>query len=226
MLIETLIAGLLAPVTMLTQSADVVSILLGRDSGWAAQQRDDGSLPLGAVVRLYWRHTLFGLLFGVAAYLVSPFLAAWMLPVVLGLALAVPLAVLTARRDLGLLLRRLGLLAIPEEAAPPTALHRAGVLLRELRGVSVEAEATTRLARDPALLEAHRRMLPPPRRPREGPPDATLLVGLARAAEAESLEDALAGLTRAEKAAVLGDAGGLDRLVLLARRDGKAPRTA
>ena len=42
MLFETLIAGLIAPVVMLTQSIDVVAILLGRDSGWNAQRRDDG----------------------------------------------------------------------------------------------------------------------------------------------------------------------------------------
>ncbi len=220
MLVETLIAGLLAPVTMLTQSADVVSILLGRDSGWVAQQRDDGSLPLRAVARLYWRHTLFGLLLGVAAYLVSPYLAAWMSPVALGLALAVPLAALTARRGIGLALRRLGLLLIPEEGTPPVALRRAGEILRELRGTApgtgVDGEAVRRLLRDPALLDAHRRMLPPPRRPRLDPVDAILLVGLARAAEAETLDDALAGMSRAEKAAVLGDAGGLERLLALA----------
>ena len=216
MLLETVVAGLLAPVTMLTQSVDVVSILLGRDSGWAAQQRDDGSLPLRAVVRLYWRHTLFGLFLGVAAYLVSPYLAAWMSPVVLGLSLAVPLAALTARRDVGLWLRRLGLLLIPEEGAPPAALRRASEILRELRSGAAGGEAVARLASDPALLEAHRRMLPAPRRPRVDPVDATLLVGLARVAEAETLKDALAGMSRAEKVAVLGDAGGLELLLALA----------
>ena len=34
LLTESLIAGLIAPVAMLTQSADVVGILLGRDAGW------------------------------------------------------------------------------------------------------------------------------------------------------------------------------------------------
>ncbi|MDT8266839.1 glucan biosynthesis glucosyltransferase H, partial [Roseomonas sp. DSM 102946] len=113
MLVETVIAGLMAPVTMLTQSVDVASILLGRDSGWNAQQREDGSLPFREVLRLYWRHTVFGLLFGGAAWLVSPYLALWMLPVILGLALAVPLAGWTARRGAGEALRRLGLLLIP-----------------------------------------------------------------------------------------------------------------
>ena len=38
MLFETIIAGLMAPVVMLTQSIDVIAILLGRDSGWSAQR--------------------------------------------------------------------------------------------------------------------------------------------------------------------------------------------
>ena len=44
-LFETLVAGLIAPVVMLTQTIDVVAILLGRDSGWNAQRRDDGAVP-------------------------------------------------------------------------------------------------------------------------------------------------------------------------------------
>ena len=114
-------------------------------------------LQLRAVARLYWRHTVFGLLFGIASWLVSPFLALWMLPVTLGLALAVPLAALTAR-PAGLL-RRLGLLAIPEEMAPPAVLTRSNAIRRTL--APQETEAVRRLASDPALLEAHRRMLPP-----------------------------------------------------------------
>ncbi|MBN8900272.1 MAG: glucans biosynthesis glucosyltransferase MdoH, partial [Rhodospirillales bacterium] len=54
-ILETIVAGLLAPVVMLTQSIDVVAILLGRDSGWNAQRRDDGSIPLRETARAYRR---------------------------------------------------------------------------------------------------------------------------------------------------------------------------
>src|SRR5258708_26212569 len=57
-LLETLLAGLLAPVTMLSQARDVVLILLGHDSGWQAQRRDDGSIRPRVVVRHYAWHTL------------------------------------------------------------------------------------------------------------------------------------------------------------------------
>ena len=123
LLIETLIAGLLAPVVMLTQSIDVVAILVGRDSGWNPQRRDDGGLPLREMVRRYRRHTVLGVVLGVAAWLVSPSLALWMSPVVLGLALAIPLAALTAGATWRL--PGSGLLRIPEETRPPEVLARA-----------------------------------------------------------------------------------------------------
>jgi membrane glycosyltransferase len=74
-----------------------------------------------------------------------------------------------------------------------------------------------RLLLDPVLLDAHRHMLPAPRRPRRDPIDATLLVGRAKLDEAAELDEALATLSTAEKAAVLADPYSLDRLESLAR---------
>src|SRR4029077_17797522 len=100
---------------MLSQSIDVVAILLGRDSGWVAQRRNSGSIGFRKMLRSYAGHTVFGLVFAAAAYVVSPSLLLWMQPVVLGLTLAIPLAALTAHRGPGRVLRNLGLLRTPEE---------------------------------------------------------------------------------------------------------------
>jgi membrane glycosyltransferase len=121
--------------------------------------------------------------------------------------------VVTASRGLGLGLRRAGLLLIPEERVAPEELARAGALYRTLRTAPVPDASA--LATDAALRSAHVAMLPPPRRPRIDPIDAPLLVGLAKIEEAETLAAALGGLTRAEKAAVLGDARGVARLAAL-----------
>jgi membrane glycosyltransferase len=217
MLLETIIAGLLAPVTMLTQSSDVMSILMGRDSGWSAQRRDDGSMPFGQIVKLYWRHTVFGLAFGGIAWLVSPWLALWMSPVVLGLALAIPLASWTASSGMGLGLRRMGLLLVPEESATPRVLTDA-VAFRRDRAAAPPLPNPDGLFTSAPLLEAHRRMLPAPRRPGQDPFDPVLLVGLAKLGEARSLDDAMAGLNRAELAAVLAHADGVARLEALSAR--------
>ncbi len=209
LLIETLIAGLLAPVTMLTQSLDVLRILCGRDSGWSAQRRDDGSIPLGQVVRLYGWHTAFGLALAVSSFLVSPYLLAWMSPVVVGQALAIPLALLTSSSRLGLGLRRLGLLRIPEELAPPAVLADAVGLARRL-GNGSPADAFTALRGDPDLLAAHLAMLP------AGPATVALQSGLAKLTSAGCIADATAALTRSEKAAVLGSPAGVAWLQQLA----------
>ncbi len=212
-LVETVLTGLIAPVAMLTQSSAVVSILAGRDGGWQPQRRDDGHVPLGQTIRQYRGHTAIGLLLGVASYLVSPSLLLWMSPVVLGLALAVPLATLTARRDAGRALRRIGLLRTPEEAAPPAVLLEADRLHGAL--APNEASAVRILFQDVRLLAAHTAMLPPARRPGE-PFDVALLLGLAKLQEADTLEAGLASLTRQETAAVLADARGVERLQALA----------
>jgi membrane glycosyltransferase len=212
--IETLITGLLAPVAMLSQSIDVVAILLGRDSGWVAQRRNGGGIGLREMLRSYARHTVFGLVFAAAAYVVSPSLLLWMLPVVLGLSLAIPLAVLTAHRGPGLVLRNLGLLRTPEEHHPPTIVLRTN----ELHQTLLEDHAPTALARllgDPRLLLAHRAMLPPARS-RHDPIDPNFVVGLARLDRAQNVSEAQASLSVRELAAVLNDSAALDRLRLLA----------
>ena len=219
LLLETLVAGLLAPVVMLTQSIDVVAILLGRDSGWNAQRRDDGRIPLRAIIRQYRRHTILGLALGVGAWAVSPYLALWMLPVVLGLALAVPLAELTGRRSLGIGLRRIGLLRIPEESQPPEVLQRAAALQHKVRPNTATGDASASnmatLLQDPSLLAAHRHMLPPPRRPGIDPLNVALLTGAAKLQETDNLTTVWSDLSAAEKTAILSDAQALQRLLAL-----------
>jgi membrane glycosyltransferase len=217
LLVETIVAGLLAPVTMLVQSIAFISILVGRDSGWLPQRREDGGIRFREIARRFAGTTVFGLALGVASYLVAPSLLLWMLPVVLGLALAIPLTAATAERRLGQTLRRIGLLRTPEEHCPPEVLTRAAELHRELGArESSDADNIRRLLVDPELLDAHRRMLPQESRLRRDPVDTVLLTGLAKLEEEETLDGALARLTTIEKTAVLADGRGIDRLVALA----------
>ena len=60
-LVESVLAGLLAPVAMLFQSVSVATILAGRDSGWQPQQREVGRVPFADTLRQYAPHTLVGL---------------------------------------------------------------------------------------------------------------------------------------------------------------------
>ena len=127
-LLETLLAAMMAPVTMYVQSRGVAQVLAGQDSGWESQRRDDGSLPVRELVRLYGGLTVAGMVAGVAAWMVSPALLAWMSPVVLGLVLAIPIVAFGASRGAGRWLRERRIFATPEELAPPPVLVRAGEL--------------------------------------------------------------------------------------------------
>ena len=215
-LVESVLAGLLAPVAMLFQSSAVVTILAGRDGGWAPQRRDTdedgGQVPFGATLRHYLPHTLTGLTLGLVSWLVSVPLLLWMSPVVLGLALAAPLADLTGRRGAGRALRRIGLLKTPEETFPPRVLTDVQLVQPGL--VQPDLSAVERLLADPVLLAAHRAMLPPDRQ-RGEPFDPALLMALAKLSECDTLPGP-AAFTRGERAAMLGDTGALDRLMALA----------
>ena len=216
LVLEIVVSGLIAPVMMLIQSASVIGILMGRDSGWAAQRRDDGTLPWRDVVRRYGRHTLFGLVLALAAYGVSFSLFAWMAPVIVGLILAIPLAQWTASPEAGRFLRRIGLLVAPEETSPPAVLTRANALAAQFRS-SGKAGALRRLVADQELLAAHRALLPAPPPRRRGDIDVDVAVGLAKLADCTNLTEAEAMLTRQEKMAVLSDTRGVDRLAELER---------
>src|SRR5215813_6137277 len=130
-LVEIILSSLIAPVMMLMQSTQVLGIMTGRDAGWKAQRRDDGSIPFRELVRHHRSHTLCGVLLAIVAYSVSPVLLAWMSPIVLGLVLAIPVSAITGWPALGQAVRRLGLLRTPEEIALPAVLQRANELASE-----------------------------------------------------------------------------------------------
>jgi membrane glycosyltransferase len=209
----------MAPVVMLTQSLHVTTILSGHDSGWNAQRRDDGSVPFRVTATQYRWHTVLGLGLAGTAWAVSSSLALWMSPVVLGLALAIPLAAFTARRGTGLAFRRLGLLRIPEETDPPEVLACADRLTRDTLTAQGSTQGMLRLLDDPALHAAHRSMLPavPPVRP--DTIDVALAVARARLDAAQTPAEALTAMTPAEQLACLADPLSLDKLLTLAAHD-------
>ena len=168
------------------------------------------------MLRRYGRHTLFGLVLAIAAYGVSFSLFAWMTPVIVGLIFAIPLAQWSASPAAGLRLRRLKLLVIPEETEPPAVLTRANALAAEFARHEGDKDGLRRLFADPALLVAHRAMLPGAAPRARGTVDTALVVGLAKLEDCTSLEEAGDTLTRQEKMALLSDARGVERLGALA----------
>jgi membrane glycosyltransferase len=129
-LAEIIFSTLLAPVMMLFQTLAIAATLVGRSIIWEAQPRDDRGLGWREALRRLGWHSLVGLTWAVGVWLVAPDFFWWLTPIWLGLALALPLAVWSSRRSLGLALKRIGLFLTPEETRPPPELSRLRQSLR------------------------------------------------------------------------------------------------
>jgi len=197
LIVETLVSGLTAPVMMIFQSSAVAEILLGRDAGWQVQRRDDGAVAFGDTLRNYAAPSLFGIAMASSAYAVSLPLLLWMMPVIVGLLFAVPIAMLSSAAGT----KRGGrLFRTPEETTPPPVLTPAN----QLATVSQAIGGPLRELRDdPALREAHMSNLSGRRPRRRGEIDHSLAVARAKIADAISFDEAVTFLNRGETYAVL-----------------------
>jgi membrane glycosyltransferase len=97
-LIESIAATLIAPVLMITQTAAVASIAMGRDAGWGAQRRIAADAPLADFFRRYAWQMGWGAVGCAICLAISPAVLAWMSPIVLGLMLAGVTASLASRK--------------------------------------------------------------------------------------------------------------------------------
>jgi membrane glycosyltransferase len=113
---EVLLSTLLAPVMMLFHTTFVIRILGGNAVGWPPQPRGDRGMPWRLALQRHVLHMVLGVLVLVTLGVLTPTYLPWILPVVTGLILSIPIAVLTSRRDVGLAARRIGVFMTPEEA--------------------------------------------------------------------------------------------------------------
>lgn len=116
---ETLLSMVTAPVRMMYYSKFVVQVLRGKRAVWGTQQRTGGGLTWSDAVREYGWVSLIGLVWGGLLLLINPMTFLWMSPVIAGLVLAVPLAMLTSIRTS----LKNPLFRTPDEAAPDFILQ-------------------------------------------------------------------------------------------------------
>ncbi|MGO8739185.1 glucans biosynthesis glucosyltransferase MdoH [Rhodoblastus sp.] len=205
-LFEVLMSALLAPIMMMVHSGHVLHILFGFDTGWEPQRRDDGSVPFKSIIRRHRDHVLLGVISLVAALLLSPSLAAWMSPTIAGLILAILLSWGTGLKSVGMAFRRVGLLATPEERAPPPIATRANALSAELAAEGFDkADGLRVLHDDPDFREAHEAFLPPAIHRARGDITPERAMAIAKLGEARTLEDASTWIQRKERAALMHD---------------------
>jgi len=106
LLMEQIFSMLLAPAMMLFHTTFVLTTLAGKPVVWNAQERGDRGIRITeALVRHAW-HMALGLVWGASILLLAPTYIWWMVPVLAGLLLSVPLTVLSSRADVGRFVRR------------------------------------------------------------------------------------------------------------------------
>ena len=115
-LAETFVSMLLSPIMMLIQSRVVADVMIGRDSGWNAQNRDDQAMPFKACARVHAAHVVAGVGFGVLAFHISWATFLWLAPIGGALMLSPLVSWSTGVPEFGRKLWHWNVFRIPEEA--------------------------------------------------------------------------------------------------------------
>jgi len=141
-LIELVFSSLMAPVVALRVSIFLVGLMFGRTVTWSGQNRDAYSLSWGDAARGLWPQTVMGLgLLALIWAMAGLGTVAWAAPMIAGLALAIPFAVLTAAPAFGRMAASVGLCAVPEEYAAPKVLENALAGTREAAALGTPLRA-------------------------------------------------------------------------------------
>ncbi len=125
-LIETLVSALLAPINMIFNAKFVLFTLLGQGVSWVTQRRGnegDGTDWREAIIT-HGGQTMFGVVWGLCSYIISPPFFLWLSPVVVPLVFSIPISIALSQGNLGRGARRMGILLTPEESFPPYELKR------------------------------------------------------------------------------------------------------
>ena len=130
-LAESLLSTLLAPIYMLAHSWFVANILIGRIAKWGAQLRSGDGTKFGAAIVAFAPHTMIAILAGALVWRFTPGDFWWYLPLLVGPAIAIPLAWATSKPGWGDAARRRGLFLVPSETTGLPIVDRVDALLAE-----------------------------------------------------------------------------------------------
>jgi membrane glycosyltransferase len=160
--LESVFSMLTAPVLMIYQSKFVLAILMRRSVGWPPQNRDDHRLGLWEAIQAHGEHTLIGLLAGWISYRYVQGFFLWLIPVLAGLVLSIPLSMLSSSTAAGLIARRLGLFLTPEECREPRVIQllKQNLELVEAADANGLLPAEASKVADPGACALHLALLP------------------------------------------------------------------
>lgn len=203
-LVEIFFSVLYAPIFMLIHSKHIIDIFRGRDSGWATQQRQISGIPWWSLCKQHIWHTLIGVGMTVLLYYYSPSLLIWLSPTVVGLVLAIPLSALSGSKTLARILRKLGILNIPEEVVKQDVIEERDHFAAELREV-VEQSNIASLFADDKVARAHFNFVQAVRPPERGQAPTDKLTASYKIKQAVTSIEGMAWMTKKEKIEILSD---------------------
>lgn len=131
--IETLFAILIAPIMMIFHAYFVVSVFLGFQVNWDAQEREGRLLPWGEAFARTLRTTLVAITWGAVTFIYAPIFFWWLTPILTGLVLSAPIVRYSSSIYLGDLMRRWKIFLSPSEALGDPVLHNMKIRPRQKR---------------------------------------------------------------------------------------------
>ncbi|WP_413993391.1 glycosyltransferase family 2 protein [Labrys okinawensis] len=207
-IVESALSILISPIKMLYHSLFVIQSLLGKSVKWGPQIRDDRGMVWSDAIhyfgwctgigvgtwmilyRLVASSRLFEIISLLRPHLMAMQFLIWLAPILGGMALSVPVAVLTSRNTWGQWLRRKSIFLTPEENNPPDELS-----LQPFSDERLENDPFVQAVVDPQLNAVHVAL----QRPRSLYPQY-----LARIVE-KALTEGPGSLTETERNVVLCD---------------------
>ncbi len=120
---EAVFSVLLCPIMWFGHTKFLIGLLFGRSIGWIGQVRDDHSVPISVAVQNFWQQTALGVIALGLLAATQPAAIPYAFFIAGGLALSIPLAVITSLPALGMAFTRIGIGRLPEETEPPVILE-------------------------------------------------------------------------------------------------------
>jgi membrane glycosyltransferase len=124
--LETVFVLLMDPIMIVIKTIAIIRLALGVRAEWSPQNRSVRGVPWSEAVRLFWPHTLMGLLAFAALACSGPTACLWAAPLAGGLVVSIPFCVFTAHPDVSAWMRQRALAATPEELAARGSAYSAG----------------------------------------------------------------------------------------------------
>lgn len=157
---EILFSALSAPIMMMFQSKFVFDIFAGNDAGWKTQNRDETGTSLAEAWQRHRWHMILGIVTSLIVWKYAHGLFWWMLPITIGLILALPISMFSSREEYGIAARKHHYFIIPEEIKIPEILQEALKLRKMFAAEERQDSGIERVVKNSFLNALHILMLP------------------------------------------------------------------